>query len=173
MPERVDAATYSNRPIASGRGRTPRATPEQVAAWRALARAFAAARERMAASLEGSWLDISEYDVLVTIAQGPRDGVRPTDLAGRVLLTKSGMTRLLDRLDERGLVARLACPTDGRAQLIALTAGGRSVLRRAAPSLMRALGSSFGGLSEAELVTLRRLAERITATVSSAGRPPG
>lgn len=169
----MGATTYSSRPLVAGRGRIPRATPEQVAAWRALARAFAAARERMAASLEGSRLDIAEYDVLVTIAQGPRDGVRPTDLAGRVLLTKSGMTRLLDRLDERGLVARLACPTDGRAQLIALTAGGRSVLRRAAPSLMRALGSSFRELNESELATLRRLAERIAATAPSPERPHG
>lgn len=159
MLKLVDSTTHSRK---CDRRRT-RANPEQIAAWRALARAFAAAREGMGASLLGTGLDISEYDVLVTIAEGPPEGVRPTDLASSVLLTKSGITRLLDRLDDRGLVARLACPTDGRAQLITFTSRGRSLLRRAAPSLLRAINASFGGLSGAQLAELQRSADRIAA----------
>lgn len=167
MLKLVDQTTYSR-----ARSAGPRATSQQIAAWRALARAFAAARDRMGASLEGSGLDISEYDVLVTIADGPPEGVRPTDLASDVLLTKSGITRLLDRLEKRDLVVRVASPTDGRAQLIGLTRRGRSVLRRAAPSLLRALGASFAALSDADIAMLQRTAARVAATVGPGARRP-
>jgi DNA-binding MarR family transcriptional regulator len=70
------------------------------------------------------------------------------------------------RLDERGLVVRMACPTDGRAQLIALTGRGRSVLRRAAPALLRALASAFDAISDADLAMVRRVGDRITRIAS-------
>jgi DNA-binding MarR family transcriptional regulator len=162
MTKLVDSTTYSRK--------AARATSDQIAAWRALARAFAAARERMAAALQGSGLDLSEYDVLVTLAEGPAEGVRPTDLAGRVLMTKSGITRLLDRLQERDLIARVACPTDGRSQFIALTTRGRSVLRRAAPSLLRALAATLAPLTGAELAALQRTAARIAVSVEGRWR---
>lgn len=154
MPKLVDPATYSRR-------RGGRATPEQVAAWQALARAFGAAGRATAASLAGSGLDPSEHDVLATLAQGPAAGLRPTELAERVLLTKSGMTRLVDRLEERGLTERRACPGDGRGQLVALTRRGRYLLARATPGLLAALAGAMGALSAAELAALKRMAERI------------
>lgn len=164
MPKLVERATYS-------RARAGRATAEQVAAWQALARAFNATGRTVGASLAGTALDPSDYDVLVTLAEGPADGLRPVELAQRVLLTKSGMTRLVDRLEERGLIERRACPSDRRGQLVALTRKGRYLLARAAPAMLRALGSAMGALSPADLAALQRIAGRIeeASTAHSAG----
>lgn len=163
MPKLVERATYS-------KGRTARANSDQIAAWQALVRAFSATARLTEASLVGSKLDTSDYDVLLTLAEGPTEGLRPTELAQRVLLTKSGMTRLVDRLAERGLIERRACPTDRRGQLVGLTARGRHLLRRAAPGLLRALGVALGSLSASELTALKRSSERIVeaATAHSA-----
>jgi DNA-binding MarR family transcriptional regulator len=160
MPKLVDRATYSG-PAPPSR-RSARLSDDQIAAWRALVRAFLGARRAQDVALAGTGLDLSEYDVLFTLAQGPPDGIRPTDLAERVLLTKSGMTRLLARLEQRGLIERRACPTDGRGQLIALSAKGRRLQRRAAPALLRSLRTALAPLSPADLAALKRASERIT-----------
>lgn len=142
--------------------RTARATEDQIAAWRSLAQAFAAATRLQETTLRGSALDLSDYDVLVTLAQAPPEGMRPTELADRVLLTKSGITRLVDRLEQRGLIARHACPIDRRGQFIGITPQGRRLLRRAAPALLRSLARTLAPLSPSDLAALRRAAERIT-----------
>lgn len=171
MAKLVDRATYSEGRSAPPRGRKAGATGEQIGSWRALARAFAAATRVQEAALAGTGLDLSEYDVLVTLAGAPADGMRPTELADRVLLTKSGTTRLLDRLVERTLIARHACPLDRRGQLVALTPEGRHLLRRAAPAMLRALATALAPLTGAELGALRRASESITeaSTAHSAG----
>ena len=163
MPKLVDRATYSRR-------RTGRATAEQIATWQAWARAFNATGRLTGASLAGSELDPSDYDVLVTLAQGPADGLRPGELADRVLLTKSGVTRLVDRLEQRGLIERRACPTDRRGQLVALTRKGRYLLARAAPAMLRALGQAMGALSATELAALKRVSERIEEAATAHSR---
>ena len=130
-------------------------------------RAFTAVTRIQEAALDGTQLDLSEYDVLVTLAGAPPEGMRPGDLAERVLLTKSGMTRLLQRLEERGLVARHACPLDRRGQYIAMTPEGRHLLRRAAPALLRGLGTVLAPLSTDDLGALRRAAERMTEATTA------
>ncbi|MBI2983138.1 MAG: MarR family transcriptional regulator, partial [Chloroflexi bacterium] len=105
----VDRSTYSQGRTALPRDRRSRASPEQISAWRAFARAFLAVTRLTEVSLRGTQLDPSDYDVLVTLAQAPAEGVRPSELAERVLLTKSGITRLVDRLVERGLIERHVC----------------------------------------------------------------
>lgn len=157
----VDRATYSQGRSAHPRGRQGRATPEQIETWRAFVRAFTAAGRVQEAALEGSQLDLSEYDVLVTLAGAPAEGMRPTELAERVLLTKSGTTRLVDRLEQRELIARHACPLDRRGHYIAITPAGRHLLRRAAPALLHGLGTVFAHLSPAELAIVRRAVERM------------
>ena len=166
MPKLVDRATYSGKP-ARARGRAGRATPEQVAAWQSLARAMDAATRSQEATLDGTGLDVGEYDVLVTLASAPDEGMRPTEITERALITKSGMTRLLQRLEERQLVERRACPTDRRGQLLGLTAAGRHLLRRAAPGVMRGLGNLMADLSPSDLATLTRAMERMTEAATA------
>src|SRR5204863_7596665 len=109
MAKLVERATYSG--AARRRGRAGRATPEQLAAWKSPAGAFTEALRHQEAVLESTGLDMSEYDVLVTLAKGPPAGMRPTEITGRFFITKSGMTRLLQRLEEKALVERRACPS--------------------------------------------------------------
>jgi DNA-binding MarR family transcriptional regulator len=137
-----------------------------VAGWEAFFRAYAAtshALERLTDSRAG--LPLGDHFLLVQIARGPETGIRPTDLAARSLLTKSGLTRAIDRLERGGLVERRACPTDGRAQHILLTARGRRLLRRAAPGHIRAIAKHFADpLTAEELAVVTRAMERIAGT---------
>lgn len=117
----------------------------------------AAARATLALDREaeaaGS-LPLSEHFLLITVAEGPESGLRPTELAERTFLTKSGLTRALDRLERQGLVARRLCPSDGRGQLIVLTAKGRRFARRAAPGHFRAVAKHFADLLRPQEIAL-------------------
>jgi DNA-binding MarR family transcriptional regulator len=158
--EHVAETTYSRAAEKHERGRG--ATDPELGAWRAFLRASSASLLAMDAALAPTGVTHSEYDVLVNVAGGPKEGVRPTDLALRVLLTKSGLTRLLDRLVERGFIQRHACPTDRRGQLIVLTAEGRHAFRRATPNIVRSIAAMLGdGFTEGEIEALRVSCERI------------
>lgn len=157
----VDRATYSRAGPARRSHAAARPTPEQVEAWQTLVRAFNGVTRMTEASIAGSQLDPSDYDVLLTLAQGPPEGLRPIELTQRVLITKSGMTRLVDRLEERGLIERRECATDRRGRLIALTSRGRHLQRRAAPALLHALATALGTLSPGDITALKRVSERM------------
>lgn len=137
-----------------------------MAGWEAFLRAYAVtshALERLAESRGG--LPLGEHFLLVQVARGPETGIRPTDLAARSLLTKSGVTRAIDRLEHDGLVERRACPTDGRAFHIVLTPRGKHLLKRSAPAHVRAIAKHFADpLSSQQLVGLTAALERIAST---------
>jgi len=143
-----------------------RLSAAEIAAFDAFLRAYATTShvlERMAASRGG--LPLGEHFLLVQIAKGPASGIRPTELAARSLLTKSGVTRATDRLVALGLVERRTCPSDGRGQHILATAKGLRLLRRSAPSHVRAIAEHFADpLSAQELAVLTGAMERIAAT---------
>jgi DNA-binding MarR family transcriptional regulator len=143
-----------------------RLSEAEIRGWEALVRAYATAThalERAADSRGG--LPLGEHFLLVQIARGPETGVRPTDLAASSLLTKSGITRALDRLEQDGLIERRTCPTDKRGSLVVLTSRGRRLVKRSAPSHVRAIVRHFAEpLSSAELDVLTTALERIAAT---------
>jgi DNA-binding MarR family transcriptional regulator len=146
--------------------RKRRLSSAEEAGWESFLRAYAAtshALERLADSRGG--LPLGEHFLMVQIARGPEAGIRPTDLAARSLLTKSGVTRAIDRLERDGLVERTACPTDGRAFHIVLTPRGRHLLKRSAPGHIRAVATHFADpLSPHELAVLTTAMEKIAAT---------
>jgi DNA-binding MarR family transcriptional regulator len=109
-------------------------------------------------------LALAEHHLLAVINEAGEQGIRPTDLALVSTLTKSGLTRAVDRLESLGLIERRACPSDGRGQLIALTSKGRRTLRRAAPEFFRSVARHFADhLTEREIETLAGAFERIAA----------
>jgi DNA-binding MarR family transcriptional regulator len=109
----------------------------------------------------------SEHHVLATLDAGPPAGVRPTDLAEQAALTKSGLTRVIDRLESQRLIERRACPTDARGQLVVLTAEGRRNLRRSAPEHFRSIARNFADhLTDRELDVITTALERVTAATS-------
>ena len=143
-----------------------RLSEAEIRAWEAFLRAYAVTShvlERAAETRGG--LPLGEHFLLVQIARGPETGLRPSDLAARSLLTKSGITRALDRLEADGLVARRVCPSDKRGSFVVLTPKGRHLLRRAAPSHIRAIAKHFAEpLTASELAVLTTAMERIAGT---------
>jgi len=144
-----------------------RLSDAEIRGWEAFQRAYAAtthALERAAETRAG--LPLGEHSLLAQISRGPDSGMRPTDLAARSLLTKSGLTRALDRLEGSGLIERRVCPSDKRGFLVVLTPHGRRLVRRSAPSHLRAIARHFADpLSFDELEALTKALERIASIV--------
>jgi len=109
-------------------------------------------------------LALAEHHLLAVINEAGEQGIRPTDLQLASTLTKSGLTRAVDRLEKLGFIERRACPSDGRGQLVALTAKGRQKLRRSAPEFFQSVARHFADhLNEREIEQLAGAFERIAA----------
>ncbi len=112
-------------------------------------------------------LPFSEHHILATLGDGPAEGMRPTDLAERAALTKSGLTRAIDRLASQALIERRSFPADGRGQLIVLTAKGHRVLRRAAPEHFRSIARHFADhITDREIEVITSALERVALAAS-------
>jgi DNA-binding MarR family transcriptional regulator len=112
-------------------------------------------------------LTLAEHHLLAIINEADAQGIRPTDLQLLSTLTKSGLTRAVDRLEALGLIASRVCPTDGRGQLLVLSAKGKQKLRRTAPGFFRSVARQFADhLSDRETETLSNALGR----VADAGR---
>jgi DNA-binding MarR family transcriptional regulator len=137
--------------------------PKELRAWIAFMRAGLALTRAMDRDAEASGrLLFSEHHILATLNEGPPEGIRPTDLAERAGLTKSGLTRAIDRLEAQRLIDRRACPSDARGQLIVMTAQGRRVLKRSAPEHFRSIARNFADhLSDREVEVITTALERV------------
>ena len=104
----------------------------------------------------------SEHHILATLNEGSPSGIRPTDLAEQTGLTKSGLTRAIDRLEAGQLIERRPCPSDARGQLIVMTAQGRRVLKRSAPEHFRSIARNFADhLTDREVDVITTALERV------------
>lgn len=140
-----------------------RLRPEELRAWLAFIRAGLYSLRAMDRDADATGRPpFSEHHLLATLGEGPPEGIRPTDLAERAALTKSGLTRAIDRLESQHLIERRPCPTDARGQLIVLTAQGRRVLRRSAPEHFRSIARNFADhLTDRETALLTTALERV------------
>lgn len=123
-----------------------RPTREGLAAWRAFLEAHHAVTAVLAEELDEIGLPLGFYDVLVQLTESGSSGLRMADLAHRVLLSKSGLTRLIDRMVGQGLVQRRPSPEDGRGFYVVATHQGRNALRRASPGHLRGVARHFTSL---------------------------
>jgi DNA-binding MarR family transcriptional regulator len=137
-------------------------TPE-VQAWAKLLRAHAALTRRFSADLQATHgLTLNAYEVLLHLAHAPERRMRRVDLAGSVLLTASGITRLLEGLERAGYVDRAADENDARVSYAVLTNDGYEKLREAAPTHVGGIRELFGDrYSRDELETLAALLDRL------------
>lgn len=138
-------------------------TAAGMTAWRSFLDTHARITRQLEAELMSEEdLPLASYDVLVQLAEAPERRLRMTDLAGAVLLSRSGLTRLVDRLTRDGLVARQACEDDARGTYAVLTPAGLARLRKASKVHLRGVEEHMTGrLTEAELVTLSSLLDRL------------
>jgi DNA-binding MarR family transcriptional regulator len=125
----------------------------ELRAWQALLHAHARLTETLDRELRDEHgVSLAGYDVLLRLARAPGRALRMTDLADRVMLSPSGVTRRVDRLAARGLVRREPDPVDRRVALARLTDEGLARLRTAARTHLRGIREHFAGrLSEGQL----------------------
>jgi DNA-binding MarR family transcriptional regulator len=120
-------------------------------AWIALVEAHAAAVESVEADLvRETGLPLSWHEVLVRLKGSEEGSLRMQELAKAVLLSKSGLTRLADRMEAAGLIQRNACDSDRRGTWAVITPKGSDALERATPSFLDAVDRHFSGHLDAE-----------------------
>ena len=117
---------------------------DHLAAWRAFLRAHSAMLRRISRDLEEAGLPpLPWYDVLAALRDAPDLRLRQVDLAERVMLSNSGISRLLDRMADGDLIERVACPSDRRSFVIQLTDAGAGLLDQMWPVYARGLAEDF------------------------------
>ncbi len=131
---------------------------ERFQAWLNLVQTYTVVMGRVEARLEaGIGLSLAEHEVLVRLYDAPDHGLKMVDLAGYTLLSKSGITRLVDRLETRGLVRRDLLPADRRIVLACLTDDGARAAEAGWPVLTAALEEFFTGhLDDRDVTSLLR-----------------
>lgn len=159
------------RSMSSMADRYPRA--EELASWREFLRAHARLTRQMETDLvHEQRLSLASYDVLVQLAEAPGRRLRMTDLAEALLLSRSGVTRLVGRLEHIGLVTRCRAVDDGRGVVAELTDRGLDRLRTASATHLAGIARHFAGrLTPVQLARLREICETLAGPAVSPSRP--
>jgi DNA-binding MarR family transcriptional regulator len=119
-------------------------TERELRAWRGLLRAHATLVKALDAELIAEHgLAVTSYEVLMYLADAPNGEMRMHDLAASVLLSRSGLTRLVDRLEREGLIRRKACESDARGAYACLTSEGRRKLDAARSTHLAGVRTHF------------------------------
>lgn len=130
-------------------------------AWESLFRAQHELFTEMLADFEHSELAQAEYDVLLTVTRSPDMVARLRDVTANMLISQPSVSRLVDRMVSRGLIAKCPDPDDGRGSLIRATEAGARTFRSLATVHGRSIAERMSRLDDAELRTLRDLAEKL------------
>jgi DNA-binding MarR family transcriptional regulator len=138
-------------------------------AWQAFLRASIRLMDRLDAELDSHGLSLADYEILVHLSGEAAGELRMTELAARTLVSRSGLTRRLDRLVDSGLVERRNCPTDRRGVFAVLTDDGRRRLKQAAPTHVEGVRRHF--ISQLAGQDLPGLTASLNAVVESSVSP--
>ena len=132
---------------------------EELAAWGGLLRTHARLVRELDAELTAAHsLPLSSYEVLLRLAKAPEGQMRMSELADAVLLSRSGLTRLVDRLERERLVERRACSDDARGQWAVITPAGRRLFREAQQTHLAGVRRRFvGRLTAEDMAELSRI----------------
>ena len=145
-------------------------TPDEEAMWRALAQVLTVLPRRLEADLvEASGLTLSEYKVLVDLSEAPGRSLRMHQLVTSNLLTNSGMTRVVDRLERDGFIERRRTADDGRGQVAVLTTAGLRRLRGAYPGHLASVRAHV--VDHLGRTNLRTLALALDAIAADCANP--
>jgi DNA-binding MarR family transcriptional regulator len=131
--------------------------------WLNLVQAHSVVASRIEARLEAACgLSLAEHELLVRLSQAPDRRLRMYDLASLLLLSKSGITRLVDRLERRGLVERKLSEADRRVILACMTNDGVELLEQARPFIAGGVDEFFTGhLNDDEIAALRSALRKV------------
>jgi DNA-binding MarR family transcriptional regulator len=149
---RTDVTTTTDDQTPSATPRAPRLLDaRELAAWRGMLRAHVLlSRELEAELLRDHGLQLSAYEVLMHLSDAPGGRLRLAELAELAILSRSGLTRLIDRLEREGHVIRERCESDARGFFAVLTAAGRSRVTAARADYLESVRDRFLSLLSAE-----------------------
>ena len=152
-------------PSLNGKQTSELLSPEVLSAWQAFLRAHTLVTRALERELISQQrLPLAEYDVLVQLSAAPQGRLRMAQLADRVLLSRSGLTRLVERLESAELVRREVCPSDARGSFAVLTPAGRQRLKLAAGDHLRSVQAHFGKVLDSDqMLSLGVALEQIAA----------
>jgi len=142
---------------------SPEVSTTVLEAWARLLRAHASATRALSVQLQAAHgLTLNDYEALLRLSRAEGGAMRRVDLAGELLLTPSGVTRLLDGLERAGYVEKGVCRSDARVTYAVITETGRAKLRDASCSHIAAVSELFEDrFSEEELTVLGVLLGRL------------
>ncbi|QCO99036.1 winged helix-turn-helix transcriptional regulator [Arthrobacter sp. 24S4-2] len=147
----------------------PAESPVRLAAetWESLFRAQVAVMRRLQSGPAFKALAVNEYDVLFTLSRCPSGWLRLNELNDNVLLSQSSLSRLVERLERRGLLERMPAPQDGRGVLLKLTDAGRDLQKQIGREHVRDISALLTpALTAGEQRELLRLTEKLRGAVS-------
>lgn len=162
----------ASQPLATSAAPPPpaRARTPQGDAWGALTRTHAAVAQRLQDALaQAEFPPLAWYEVLEVVAEAPEERMKMGDLAEALVITRGGLTKLVDRLVKAGLLERTFCQTDRRVSYATLCAAGRELLAEMRPVLTAELEAAFSAkLSARQAEQLRDTLEllRVSACES-------
>jgi len=144
-------------------GAAPAARTPHGEAWGALTRTHAAVTQRLQEALaQGDFPPLPWYEMLEAVADAPEQRMRMGDLAEVLVITRSGLTRLVDRLVRAGLLERTFCETDRRVSYATLLPAGRDLLAEMRPVVTAELAVAFSAnLTTRQADDLRGTLERV------------
>ena len=139
-------------------------SPERLRAWRLYFESALALNDVLDAELErDAGIPLRWYDVLVQLEETP-DGLRMNELAERILYSKSGFTRVVDRMEAAGLLRRVVPENDRRSILVVLTDQGRNTLEQARRHHRHSIEQHFSRhLADTDVKALIRALEKVSA----------
>jgi DNA-binding MarR family transcriptional regulator len=143
-------------------------TDPRITAMGLLNEVHAGLNEKFQPLLAAHKLSLAEFDVLIRLARSPRYRLRMSDLAAQTILSTSGVTRVVDRLERDGLVTRETCPSDRRGFFAVLTEAGQDRVERILPEHNALIETWFTGLLAPEALAAL---EDTLRTVRDAVRP--
>ncbi|MFK7697120.1 MarR family winged helix-turn-helix transcriptional regulator [Paenibacillus sp. HJGM_3] len=140
-----------------------RLSDSELTAWRMFIKSYSKIIEQIEHDLsENKRVPLGTYDVLIALFEAPDKKLRLQQLLDKVVLTKSGITRLADRLEREGLIRREVSETDRRGFYAVLTEEGEQQLRRAWPIYARGIKQYFAApLSEDDIAVIGRALQNI------------
>ena len=152
-------------------GRSAHLRDLDLGPWRAFLRAHARVARRLDEDLRNRHaLSLQEYETLLHLAEAPDRRLRMGRLADSLLLSKSGVTRLVDRLVDDGLVERTSCSSDARGAEASLTGTGLARLRAAAPTHLAGIRDHFyAAIAGPDMPVVERAMDAVSERIGACG----
>jgi len=144
---------------------------DETVLWQAFLRTYRNIRDQLSRQMLEDGLPLEWFDVLVHLAEAPDGRLRQNELRQRVMLSESGVSRMLARMSKAGLIAQLPVPEDRRSVSLTLTAAGKAALRKVTPTHLDLVASLFSDrLTPTRSKQLQQILAALTADAPDGNR---